>query len=151
MAPLHPCHPAPAGRAPGAPLESLGDALGTVLALLSRPPAPETLCLLLDAERRGLTCVGLPGETPPDAAAALCRVLAPLADAGVHGVVVATARPGSSAHPSPHDEAQFCALRDGLEAAGVELLDWFVVAGGLAVSLAEHLAVPSPWCSDGGR
>ena len=52
-------------------------------------------------------------------------------------LVIGTFRPGRSHVPEPGDTCCFAELRELLADAGIDLLDWFVVADGLATSLAE--------------
>jgi hypothetical protein len=53
-------------------------------------------------------------------------------------VVLATCRPGRGVELLPDDEAAFYRLRHDLAELGVELLDWFLLDGGLAASVSER-------------
>jgi len=127
------------GRPAPEPLRGPEDALEVILASASQPPRPETICLLLDHAHRGGTVVVVEGAATDADLEALAGLL--LCAAGQGGgpaaVVLATVRPGCSHLASAPDERCWFGLRERFDEAGVELLDWFILAGGVATSVAE--------------
>jgi hypothetical protein len=123
------------------------DALDVVAVALSHPPSLETVCLLLDHAHRGDVIVSIAGAGEADHMAGIGALLSDLAmrDPQLGAVVLATARPRGGAVPTHDDELSFLGLRGELEGAGVDLLDWFLVADGMAASLAELTDARSLW------
>lgn len=132
------------------PLTAPEQALGTMLVAVSDPPAPETVCLLLDRARCGLGCVVVSGG-PDDAVYRVADFLidAALDNARLAAVVLGTVRPGRPHLPEPSDHLRFFDLRAMFDDVGVELIDWFVIAGGFASSLAELTDARSLWRGSG--
>jgi hypothetical protein len=96
--------------------------------------------LPLDAQRRGSRIVRvdrLPGDDAVLEVVDLTldthlRTASPL-----HGLVLATRRSGRVGWPSADDWWRYALVVERCELAGVELLDWFLLGGGGATSLAE--------------
>jgi hypothetical protein len=134
---------------PGLPLAGPEDALRVLLAVASDPPAPETVALLLDGAHRGLTCFVCEGAHRAPQVAELGTLLGRLTDQepAVAAVVLATARPDGGIEPEADDERTFFSLQGALAERGVDLVDWFVLAGGLASSLAERFDACWRWHS----
>ena len=127
--PLRP-HPA------ALPLAGPEDALSVVLSAASQPARDEAVCLLLDHAHRGLGCLVIVGRGP---ASELGEVLMELAaqEPAVAGVVLASIRPRAGHGPGRPDVLAFHDLRERLDELAVDLVDWFVITGRKAASLAE--------------
>ncbi len=121
------------------PVRRPDDALAVILAAAASPARPETICVLLDHAHRGLGVVVVEGAMADDGIFEIAEVVLRAADGRgtIGAVVLATARPGRSHLPTDDDHDRWFELRARFEAAGVELLDWFVIARGFAASLAE--------------
>lgn len=145
MPQLHPCHPAPPPAPAGQPVTSLRGALGVVL-LARRPDEPSTIVLLLDHQRRGLTCVCVGERAHAEAAGVVADFCVEVARAtpALGAVVLASCRPGPAPWPDAADLAAFPDLRARLAAAGVALVDWLLVGSGFAVSVATEVG-DDPW------
>jgi hypothetical protein len=120
--------------------------LSVVFAALSEPARHETVVLALDHAHRGLGCIVVTGRGPTSVLADLLVELA-LQEASVCAFVVASVRPGSGYLPCGHDEAAFHDVRAQLDALGVDLVDWFVISGRHATSLAETTDSQTRWRS----
>lgn len=139
-----PCSHGRAGRRADVPPPVRGplDALSLITLAAATPSRPETICLLMDASRRGGTCVVVDGTDDDEAIESVADfVLAAIAELGagvgvVDAVVLASVRPGRGA-PGDSDHWRWFALRDRFEDAGIDLLDWFVLGRGATVSMAE--------------
>ena len=150
MSPASRCYPR-RRRHPGRrPLRGPRDALEAILFVATSPARHETICLLLDHAHCGVSAVVIEG---PEADDDLLGVGQMLIDAcgqadTIGAIVLATVRPGQSHEPSGYDQGRWFDLRARFEEAGVELLDWFVVAGGLAASLCEITDSRWRWLDD---
>lgn len=149
--PIRPCRTVRHAHPAWVPLPGAEEALATILAATAQPPVPETICLLLDPAHCGLGCVTVDGTTDDDA---VYRVADFLVDVALErtrlgAVVLATARPGRSHLPEPADHLRFLDLRAIFDDVGVQLLDWFVIAGGYASSLAELTDARPLWRGSG--
>ena len=121
------------------PVRRPDDALAVILTAAASPARPETICVLLDHAHRGLGVVVVEGAMADDGIFEIAEVVLRAASGRgtIGAVVLATARPGRSHLPTDDDHDRWFELRARFEAAGVELLDWFVIARGFAASLAE--------------
>ncbi len=63
----------------------------------------------------------------------------------VVGAFLVSVRTGEAPADRPDDERRWCALGELAADAGIDLLDWFVVSGTVAFSIAEHAVVPAGW------
>lgn len=137
--PIRPCRTVRRAHPAWVPLPGPEEALATILVAATQPPAEETICLLLDRAHCGLGCLTVEGTTDDDAVYRVADFLVDVAvdRARLGAVVIATARPGRSHWPEAADHLRFLDLRAIFDDVGVELLDWFVIAGGYASSLAE--------------
>jgi hypothetical protein len=147
------CRSRPPRRIPRPARQSLRgprDALDVITLAVSHPARPETICLLLDRAHRGFTVVIIEGSGPDDDLMGLGDLLiGAAADSGAIGaVVIATVRPDRSHLPDANDERRWFDLRVRFDEAGVELLDWFVLSGGLASSLCELTDSRWRWLDD---
>lgn len=114
-------------------LFALGDGLGTV-------------CLLLDHARHGVLCVvvdgAVTGEQVDDVGTMLVALGAP---PPVAAAVLVTARSGPFAPPGHDDHLRFLLLREHLDEAGLDLVDWLVANGGWATSMAALTDAADRW------
>ena len=137
-------------RRAGQALRGPREALDVIMFAAASPPRPETICLLLDPAHRGLTVVIVEGARADHDLLGLAELLlAASVDSGAVGaVVLATVRPDRSHRPSGDDELRWFDLRARFDEMGVELLDWFVLSGGLASSLCELTDSRRRWLED---
>jgi hypothetical protein len=106
-------------------------ALMTIALAIHRPLRPETISLLLDAERRGLGVGIVSGTRRPDDVLDVVEYFSrPSAHGGRMGaMVVASVRPGGRDDAvQAGDIDRWLEMSDLAEQSGVELLEWFVVA-----------------------
>lgn len=111
------------------PVDTAPAALAVIDLAMRHPPTNETIVLVLDEDHRGRTVVVVDGTDDPDA---VLEVVERLADsivaAGRDGaIVLASVRPGSGALPDDGD--RWLEASDLADAAGVELVEWFVIDG----------------------
>ncbi len=146
------CRSARAIRPANLPLRGPEDALGVLLATGS-PELPAIVCLLLDEERLGLACLDFAGAAHADAVLDVAEVLLAAAEQqpGLAAVVIASFRPGESHLPEPGEECCFFELRDLFDDAGIDLVDWFLVADDYATSMAELTEARSGWTGRAGE
>jgi hypothetical protein len=146
MAPVRRCTPSRPARPAGLSLRGPEDALGVLLAGAT-PDRPTATYLLLDATHSGVTCLEVSGRGDADAVFDVAELLLHTAadEPRLAALVIATFRPGRSHVPDPGDTSRFGELRELLADAGIDLLDWFVVAAGYATSLAELTGAPWLW------
>ena len=111
------------------PIDSAAAALAVVAMAMRHPPTDEIIALVLDPDRRGRTVVVVDGTESPDAVLDVVeRVAGSIAAAGRTGcLVVATVRPGGG--PVDGDDERWLEASDLADDVGVDLLEWFVVAG----------------------
>jgi hypothetical protein len=142
-----------AHRIPRARIDPIIDpatALALFRATIAIPPRPETIVALLDDAHRGLALVSVDGTTEPDHVLEVveCVTAADLYDAGLGGVIVASVRPAGAI--DDRDADRWFELCDLADAAGAELLEWFVL--GRSVSCPRDLVgVPPRWPAPGAR
>jgi len=120
-------------------LRTPDDALRVVLAAVAEPREAETVVLMLGARHRGSTCLVCRGASSAEQVAALLPILVQSAalEPALAAVVLATVRPGGGIAVTPADDDAFGAMRHDLAAAGVDLLDWFLLDDELVASVAE--------------
>jgi hypothetical protein len=137
MPPIRPCYPARPVRAADLSLRGPEDALSVLLA--GGGDRPRIVCLLLDVEHRGLHCLEVTGPSDAEGVFQVAELLlrAVTNDTDLAALVVASFRPGQSHLPEPGEPSAFFELRELFADAGIDVLDWFLVAGGRATSLAE--------------
>lgn len=147
MPTTYPCPAPPVPPAASTPLTDPVAALQVVAAALHTVPRPETVVIWLDGDRRGLGVVVIDGAESPDDVVRLAKVLAAAHDLGseAEAVVFATRRPGWGPEVDDCDTCCFDIVDDVLAEAGIDLVDWFQIDEGVAVSLAEHLGLGSRW------
>jgi hypothetical protein len=132
---------------PDLPITGPEDALRVVLAVASDPPTPETIVLVLDGSLCGLTCMVCDGASTASEVADVGSLLVALAEREPRfaAAVLASTRPGGGIEPTADDEVVFLDLRCQLDDAGVDLLDWFLLDGGLAGSVGELVDASWRW------
>jgi len=129
------------------PVQSVTDALDVVASVTADPVRHQTVALVMDASRRGGTCLVVDGT---DALAAISEVaefvlnVALQQASRVDSVVLASVRPGRLA-PDDGDHWRWFELRDRFDEAGIDLLDWLVVGDLVAVSMAQLTDSRSLW------
>jgi DNA repair protein RadC len=122
-------------------------ALDIVLLVASHPPRPEIVCLMLDANHRGLSSMVV-SNAPNDlvtVARSFCPVLTPLTP--VKAIVLASARPGLGFEPTADQQIAFLECRELFHLLEIELIDWFLLDAGHATSLAEATDARTLWRS----
>jgi hypothetical protein len=147
MSTVYACPPRPEPPPVGEPLVHPLRALQLVAALLHPCGRPETAVIWLAADRTGLGCVVVEDIEDPEEVVHLVRALAAACTEGgpAAAVVLATHRPGWGPEADTFDECAFDEAEAVLAKAGVELVDWFLVDEGEAVSMAEHLGLGPRW------
>jgi hypothetical protein len=147
MPTTYPCPTDPVPPESSAPLVDPVAALHLVTAALHPVPRPETVAVWLDADRKGIGLIVVDGAESPDDIVRLAKVLAASATPGgaAEAVLFATHRPGWGPEVDDCDTRCFDIVDDLLAEAGIDLIDWFQMDGGLAVSMAEHLGLRSRW------
>jgi len=143
---VHRCTPPPGARHAQLGLRGPEDALG-ILLLGGNPEVAGVTCLLLDDLHRCLTCLDVGGRGDADAVSAVAELLIGAAERepDFGAVVISSCSPGRTHHPLPEEERMFAELLDVFDDVGILLVDWFVIAGGYATSLAEHTGTPWRW------
>jgi len=119
-------------------------ALSLLGILLTAPAATETIALLLDDDRRGLSVLRVAGTRHADNVLSVAESVIERAhqhdDFGA--VILASVRPGGSDQLDDLD--RWLELCDLFEAIGVELVEWFVI--GRATSCPRELfGEPPRW------
>jgi len=121
---LHSARRIPAARID--PINSEFEALAVASIAVSWPPRAQTIVILLDSERRGLTIVCVNDTADPDAMFEVldrCFLSPDLEEFAA--LVLVTVRPGGSVEPNDVD--RWFEASDECELVGLELVEWFVV------------------------
>ena len=126
------------------PIDSEFTALLMVWHMMTWPTRAETIALLLDDQRRGISVLVVGGTDHPDA---LFDVVDLVAESGGHGealgaAVLASVRPGEGLDPGDVD--RWLESSDVLADRGVELLEWFVVGRDICCP-RDQLGEPPRW------
>ncbi len=138
-------HFCPTRRIPRAGLDPISDAdaaLSAVALAMHLPFEHETIALLLDHERRGITITLVTGTHEPDAAVGVIECLAQAGgrEHRLGAVVLASIRPDGG--PLSGDADRWLEMSDIAETFGIELLEWFIV--GHDISCPRDLLGESP-------
>ncbi len=123
-------------------IEDAATALAMFDAFASDPPIYETLAILLDREHRGSTVVNVAGTVDPDSVLAVADFLTDAAhlNNAIDAAIIASFRPGGSDELDDID--RWLAIDDQLSVVGIELVEWFVIAG--SVSCPRSLLGDAP-------
>ena len=143
---MHFCSAHRPPRAGVDPIDSAESALAVIALAIQRPPATETIALLLDHERRGVCVTVISGTSRPDDAIEVAECLAHTgAVTGRLGaIVLATVRPGEG--PLAGDGDRWLEMSDLTAAAGVDLVEWFVIGHAIHCP-RDLLGEPPRWRS----
>jgi hypothetical protein len=141
------------GRLPRARIDPITDAdtaFITISMAVHRPLRHEIVVALLDDARRGLGVLVVNGTKRPDA---VIEVVECLLDPAAHGgqvgaIIVASVRPTAAAErcdaPEGGDIDRWLEMSDFAEQAGIELLEWFVIADEVSCP-RDLLGEPPRW------
>lgn len=136
-----------AHRVPRPHVDRIGDA-STALALLrtviATPRRAETIAVLLDEQRRGISLFVVNGTTAGDAVLDVVDVIGAAAEVDdlLRSIVLATVRPGGGVEPADVD--RWLGASAALDRRGVELVEWFVV-GDVIECPRDLLGAPPRW------
>jgi len=126
------------------PLRDPHDAVALIATVASRPVQHEVVVVLLDAARRGgPVFVVETGDDRTEVEIVLAVIELVERLPAVDALVIGSIRPGASI-----DDADQYHWLDAVEAAGligVVVVDWFVLDGTTATSLAVRSGSPSQW------
>jgi hypothetical protein len=105
----------------------------------------QVLALMLDGDHTGTTCLAVDDVPTPDGVLRVGALLAELAahDIGLAAVALASVRPGGGTELADIDRWEVLSARLG--AAGVTLLEWFVLGEHPAVGVGELAGAPWRW------
>jgi phosphoserine phosphatase len=128
------------------PIDSAESALTVVALAIRRPQRPETVALLLDHERRGISVVIVSGTERPDDVieVAECLTTAGVDIERVGALVLATVRPGGGVLVDDAD--RWCDMSDVAADSGIELVEWFVIGDDIGCP-RDQLGEPPRWRS----
>ena len=142
---------------PSAPPARLTDAVAALQLVdlaISRPLRSETVVFLADDSHLGHTCFIVSGTSAVDDVLDVAALVVEVAERSpaVHAVVLATVRAAEPIASARSDLDRGLELLELFEAAGLELLDWFVIGPDGASSLRERTGLPLLWRdgADGG-
>ena len=127
------------------PINSEVDALTLIDLTMKHPPETDTIAVLLDHERRGLTIFTVTGTTHPDAMFDLLDIII---DAGnecgdrLGGIILASIRPDGGVEPADVD--RWLEASEMTELGGIELVEWFVIGNEIQCP-RDLLGQPPRW------
>lgn len=100
--------------------------------LIARPQRHETVAVLLDHDRRGISIVSVDGTVDPDAVFHVADLLTESvsSSANVGAVILASVRPDGNDELDDLD--RWPELSCQLDEVGIELVEWFVVGKGVS-------------------
>jgi hypothetical protein len=126
-------------------VDSAEVALATIALAAHQPPRDEVIALVLGPDYVGHTIVVVDGTTSPDAVVEVLELIGESAaeDGREHALVLASVRPHVG--PLPGDVDRWLELSEAAESRGCELLEWFVITGGLVWCPRDLLAEPPRW------
>lgn len=144
------CTPAAHHRLPRAGVDPIGCAESALLTLamaIQQPLRAETVTLLLDDQRRGIAVAVVSGTRQPDDVLEVveCFTRSSAHGGRVGGIVVATVRTDATDElTAATDVDRWLEMSDIAEQAGVELIEWFVIAGDVTCP-RDRLGEPPRW------
>jgi len=115
------------------PIDSPADALTLIELTIKQPRQCETIAILLDHERRGLSIFTVTGTTEADAMFDILDILVDTANSGTDrlgGVILASIRPAGRVEPEDVD--RWLEASEMLELGGLELVEWYVIGDDVA-------------------
>jgi len=125
-------------------LDGPADALELLLLAADEPQRPQTICLLARPEHPGGVAVVFDGVESDDDIDLLCELMVAACRSGDR-IALGSVRPDDDHLPTALDELRWVTMRRRFESVGIELLDWFLLAGGDATSLAEWTDSDDRW------
>lgn len=137
-------------RLPRAGIDPICDAdtaFVTISMAVDRPLRHETIVVLLDDGRCGISLVAVSGTRHPDAGVEVLDTLldAVVGDGVVGAVIVASVRPSEDPfHDDGRDIDRWLEMSDLAEQRGIELLEWFVIADDVSCP-RDQLGEPPRW------
>ena len=129
------------------PIDCEVDALMLIDLTMKHPPESDTIAVLLDHERRGLTIFTVTGTTQPDAMFELLDIIIDAGNEGdgrLGGVILASIRPGGRLEPADVD--RWLEASETAELGGIELVEWFVIGDDIQCP-RDLLGQPPRWGS----
>lgn len=134
-------------RIPRAHIDPIVTSHGAQLMLddiIARPRRHETVAILLDDDRRGVSIISVDGTVEPDAVFHVADLLTESvsASSGVGAVILASIRPDG--HDELDDLDRWSELSCQLDEVGLELVEWFVIGHGMSCPRAL-LGEPHRW------
>ncbi|MDO8390825.1 MAG: hypothetical protein Q7V57_10075 [Actinomycetota bacterium] len=132
---------------PPAPVRCAADALRVVRLAITQPLEPETLAFVLDAQGTGGVITLVSGTVQPDSVLAVAECIARAAEhvPRVAALVLATVRPGGGVLPGDVD--RWLEASELVQARGLRLLEWFVIADGYVCCPRDLFGEPERWGS----
>ena len=122
---------------------SAHDALRMAAAVSQREQSGSATLVFLN-RNRGLVDI-LVVEDGADQLVEVLELVFTIDDRGAAGLFIITDRSGEVSADRPDDELVWMELVDLAATAGITLLDWFVVFGTKAFSIAEFAPLPAQW------
>ena len=145
------CPPAAHHRLPRAGIDAIDcaeTALLTLAMAIQQPLRAETVSLLLDDQRRGIAVAVVSGTHRADDVLEVVECFTRRAAHGgrIGAIIVASVRPDAVDEPdqSEADIDRWLEMSEIAEQAGVELLEWFVIAGDVTCP-RDRLGEPPRW------
>lgn len=131
------------------PIDHEATALALLAAVVSEPPRSETIIVLLDRERRGMSIIVVDGTLDHDAVIHTVEAISTAAAAGtdVGALVVASVRP-TDQFDDLLDADRWLHLDEIADQHGLDLVEWFVFHGAWADRISrprELLDEPQRW------
>ena len=148
------CTPAVHHRLPRAGIDTIDcaeTALLTLAMAIQQPLRAETVSLLLDDQRRGIAVAVVSGTHHPDD---VLEVVECFTRSAAHGgrlgaIIVASVRPDDAPRSDDPERAEadvdrWLEMSEIAEQAGVELIEWFVIASDVTCP-RDRLGEPPRW------
>lgn len=126
------------------PIDNRRSALALIFELINPEIRPETIIVLLDHQRRGLSIVVVSGANDAHTLLPTVEMIVEQAHRRdeVGGVLLASVRPGADA--DDHDRGRWVEATDLCEQVGLELVEWFVL-GRRVICPRELCGEPPRW------
>lgn len=137
-------------RAHRDPITSASAALAVFSLAITRPLRPETIVLMMRKDHRGIGLFAL--DTGESLAILIDDVISRcVAHESAQAVAIASVRPQSSSQFAGANQedcaAEFASARESCHRAGIQLVDWFIVARAGIRCPRSEAALPSLWPS----